>query len=80
LFSFSFISAARTCKTMLKQTQEVSAACLAGLSVDLIVGLAATRLPACLGRDSKAGEPSACIIGGTQAYSCVPDLEQPVIS
>jgi len=44
----------------------VGAACQAGLAVDLIVGLAATRLPAGLG-GSKAGEPSAYIIEGTQA-------------
>jgi len=36
----------------------VGAACEAGLAVDLIVGLAATRL----GRGSKAGEHSAYII------------------
>jgi len=31
---------------MLKQTQKVGAACLAGRAVVLIVGLAGTRLPA----------------------------------
>jgi len=38
---------------MLKQTQKVGAACLAGLAVDLIMGLAATRLPAWAGLKSR---------------------------
>jgi len=62
----------------------VGAACQAGLAVDLIVGLGATHLPACLpaclGGNSKACEPIAPILLEGLKTSCVPDLEQLVIS
>jgi len=53
---------------MLKQTQKVGAACQAGLAVDLLVGLAATHLPVCLGGGSKAGEPIAVLLAGLKPY------------
>jgi len=56
LFCFSFISAARTCETMLKQTQKVAAACLAGFAVDLIVRL---RPRACLPAWAGAQKPAS---------------------
>jgi len=59
---------------------KVDASCQAGLTVDLIVGLAATRLPACLGGGSNVGEPIAPILLEGLEPSCVPDLEQPVNS
>jgi len=47
---------------------KLDAACQAGLAVDLMVGLAATRLPAYLGGGSKSRRTySAYIIGETQA-------------
>jgi len=54
---------------MLKQTEKVGSTCQAGLAVDLIVGLATTRLPACLpwsGLKSRRAY-SAFIIGRIQA-------------
>jgi len=39
---------------MLKQSQKVGAVCVAGLAVDLIVGLVATRQPAWAGAQNPA--------------------------
>jgi len=71
---------------MLKPTQKVGAACQEGLTVDLIVGLGATRLPACLPRSGLKSRraytiaPIVPILLEGLKPSCVPDLEQPVIS
>jgi len=61
---------------------EVGMAGQADLTVDLIVGLAASRLPACLPAWEGAQKPASLapiLLEGLKP-SCVPDLEQPVIS
>jgi len=56
----------------------VGAACQADLAVDLIVGLAVTRLPTWEGAQ-KPASLAPILLEGLEP-SCVPDLEQPVIS
>jgi len=62
LFCFSLISAARTCETECWNKLKSWRGLQAGLAVDLIVGLAATCLPARLRGGSKAGEPIAPVL------------------
>jgi len=83
LICFSFISAAAHVKQNAETNSKVGVACQAGLAAALMVGLAATRLPACLPAclgGSKAGEPIAPLLLEALKPSCVPDLEQPVIN
>jgi len=59
---FHFIQHPAHVKQNAETNSKEGSACQAGLAVDLIVGLAATRLPACLGGGSNAGEPIAPIL------------------